>query len=1259
MIVKRRCLLLLMLCLALSVVAVPAASAAGDAGAATDLGADADREVVHYAIDNGDLSRGLEGWDTGDAAKFAVSKGLTLKPGAALWRAIPVTGTSGAPAAGDVVHARATVLLGSDVTVDDNVLIRLNAGSVLAEINDLGGVVRGKEVALESAVLNGGGAIAADQQDLWVEIHNDTPGTIELAKLEVWGEAEGSVKPYAVYDFSVSMDGWDHNGADKSFLSASLLMQPGAAAWRNVPFGEGAEQPQPGDRVQVSAELFVPAGVNRTDGVFVRVHDAKGTQVDVNDIADTPSGSWFRAADASRTGGGILHDEASEIWVELHNETDQPVRIRNVDVSAEREMTLRKFDLDEDGTVDGKDEKVLADWIKLGKLEARGDYDADGQLTGKDLSYFRKFGLKRADEVYLNLRHFNFMNEKIEIGGVPMFITHLYAEPLDRSDPSLGYGWVGDPQEGLAAVDDVARAVIVYAEHYRTFGDAYSYDMIKRGLEFLMWMQHEDGDFDNFVVRDADGTIHPKDSHSSQKSFSWWAARAYEAMGTALPLLGTRKTDRTLADRVEERLQLSLQRLKQMTDPQYGEYDTTGGAKRAKWLLAGDVWVSSIAVNALHAHYHAVKQPAIKKEILESARRLGEAIYLAKGGTSFRDFPYGGIMHHYEGMSSPDRWEEWGSIQVRALAYAGQLTGNREWIDAAAQTADSFIGDLLISGRAENLHPNKKPYPLINYGTASYVDNLLALYEVTGSEKYAVLAGIAGTWWTGNNVREFPMFDQKLGYAYDGLTDQDVNINSGGESVDEALRALLRIRENPVAQAHLLDRTTSVTAARTIEIERLYQASAPPDALMTLPGGELNDPDRALAKQGAASGTDEAKIYADAMNIGEDTAIYEGWQGAKTIFVAASGYNNIRLFDGGAIRAEVPVGGQEGHLQIGDSVKLQFDSRVEFDTALRAEVFAVDAAGGSALVADANDMSYHARTWYSGDGAVKTTPRAPIPDGTVKLVVQFSVSARNPNPHEGYASIAAAKLYRMMVPEVRYANPDVSGGGYVAMPAGQEKTFTVEVPASGLYDVMLSSVAQAVTQQGEAPRISVGFDDRAAAEATLPPGPAGRVTLERIASVTLAAGAHELRLHNPNSNAAAQVDAILLYPVESAIAVEGVDGKTTVVVRDGVSQTLFIGTAEQAASRDRIAVTASATARGNGAYQVTVKGTVTDAAGEPIAGRRVEVAVASAARKAVSSDQGEFAVTMTVSGKAMLGGALVTAVSSAGEGTAWLTIAGN
>lgn len=909
------------------------------------------------------------------------------------------------------------------------------------------------------------------------------------------------------------------------------------------------------------------------------------------------------------------------------------------------------FDVNGDGTVNARDEQALSDLIKKGKDDLRFDYDEDGQLTLKDLSYFRKYGLMRTDEVYLNLKHFNFMNEKVTIGGVPMFLTHLYAEPIDRSDPSKGYGWVGDPQEGLAAVDDVSRAVIVYAEHYRTYRDAYSYDMIKRGLEFLMWMQHDDGDFDNFVVRDADGTIRPKDSHSSQKSFSWWAVRAYEAMGTALPLLG--KDDKALANRVTQRLSLCLKRLKELTDPAYGQYDTSGGAKTAKWLLEGDVWVSSIAVDALRAHYLAVHDEAEKKAILESVRRLGEGIYLARGGTSFRDFPYGGILHHTVGMTNPDLWEEWGSIQVRALAYAGQLTGNEAWIDAAEMAADSFLSDLLISGRAENLHPNKKPYPQINYGTASYVDNFLALYEVTGEKKYAQLAGIAGSWWTGNNALGVPMFDQTNGYAYDGLTDREVNINSGGESVDEALRALLRIEENPDARAYLQAKTVSVVKARTVEVEDLYRQSAPPDAERALPNGGLSDPSLALRKQNTGSGTDEAKIYEDAKQVAANSEIYPGWKGGQAIFVAASGYNNIRLFDGGTMEAELPVDGAEGHFRAGDTPMLQFDARVEFDTLLRAEVLAVDAAGRETVVADANDMTYHERTWYSGDNAVQTTPRAPIPSDAAKLIVRFSVGANNPNPQEGYASIAAAKLFKMSVPEVRHANPDVSGDGYVEMPGGQEKTFEVSVPDSGLYDVMLSSVAIAdASSSSSSPRVSIGFDDGQPALADLPAVPAGRVTLKRVSSVTLAAGQHELRLRNPGARAVG-LDAIVLYPVETGMTLETPDGRRTAVVRDGLSGSLFVGTPEAAAGRDRISVTAEPQA-GKGAVKVAVQGKVTDGRGDPVAGRKVTVRAGDASATAFAAKDGTFAVQLAIPASVSPEGLRVTASTASGEGTAWI-----
>ncbi|WP_373228571.1 hypothetical protein [Cohnella sp.] len=1236
--IKKLITSLLIIILVLSNTVVPSSNAA-------------ETSIVHYTINNGDLSNGLTNWETGDASKFNARKHLTLKQGAALWRAIPITGKDNAPAAGDSVHAKATVILNSDVTKDDNVLIRMNAGSTLAEINNLSGLARGKEIDLTTKFIDNNGIIPTGQNDLWIEIHNDTPGTIEISKIEVWGEANGVVKNYAAYDFSAGMAGWDNNGADKSSLTGSLLMQPGAAAWRNIPYGDGNDEPHAGDKIKVKTDLFIDEGVNRTDGVFVRVHDTKGTQADLKNIENTPRGTWFTVQDPVMTNGGILHDDAVEIWIELHNETDKPVRIRNIGVSAEREQSMSKYDVNGDNVIDAKDEKALIIMLKNGKPNLKYDYDDDGQLTGKDLSFFRKYGLKRADEVYLNLKHFNFMNEKITIDGIPMFIMHLYSEPIDRNDLSKGYEWVGDPQEGLAAVDDVSRAVIAYVEHYKTYNDMYSYDMIKRGLEFLMWMQHDDGDFDNFVVKDADGTIHKKDSHSSQKSFSWWAVRAYEAMGRSLPQL--KKADQELRARVTARLNLSLKRLKEKTDPNYGQYDTMGDVKVAKWLLMGDVWVSSIAVNALREHYHATNDASVKKSTRESLRKLGEGIYMARRGTSFRDFPYGGIMQHNSEMTNPERWDEWGSIQVRALAFAGQITGQTQWIEAAEQAADAFLSDLLISGRAENLHPNKKPYPLINYGTASYVDNYLALYAVTGKKKYAAMAGLAGTWWTGNNTQSFPMFDQKNGYAYDGLHETRVNINSGGESLDEALRALLRIQNNSIAQSYLLGVTTSSHKSQTIEIENLYKGSAPADIEMTLPGGELNVPEKAVAKQDADSGSDEAKVYDDAMLVGADTMIYPNWKGQKTIFVAASGHNNIRMFDDGLIQTRIPVDGKQGSFQAGDYVRLQFNGRTEFDTRLRAEVAAVNAAGEEMLVADANDMSYHPRTWYSGESAVSTTPRAAIPAGTVELIVRFITDADNPKPHEGYASIADVKIYKMTVPEVRYASPDSSGGAYVEMPAGQQKTFDIEVPKAGIYDIVLSSVAAGV--DGAARNVFIGFDDQAGKDVPLQNAPSGHVSLKQIDNVTLTAGKHELHLQNPSQTFKANIDAIILYPIESSVVISTSDGVKTHVVRDSVSGTLFVGTPADAAARDRISINTPINGV-HGGQNVILSGKVTNAAGTAVSGKTVTVTVGNVSAKGKTTEKGVFTVLLALPSTLALGHHRVTAKTVTGEGTTWISV---
>ena len=60
----------------------------------------------------------------------------------------------------------------------------------------------------------------------------------------------------------------------------------------------------------------------------------------------------------------------------------------------------------------------------------------------------------------VNLAHLNFLAKEVEIKGQPMLLTHVYAE-------ALHYEWTNAAGEGLATLDNTARAVLVYLDCYR------------------------------------------------------------------------------------------------------------------------------------------------------------------------------------------------------------------------------------------------------------------------------------------------------------------------------------------------------------------------------------------------------------------------------------------------------------------------------------------------------------------------------------------------------------------------------------------------------------------------------------------------------------------------------------------------------------------------------------------------------------------------------------------------------------------------
>src|SRR5215217_4083405 len=130
----------------------------------------------------------------------------------------------------------------------------------------------------------------------------------------------------------------------------------------------------------------------------------------------------------------------------------------------------------------------------------------------------------------VNLAHLNFLVEDVDIAGQPMAITHIYSEYPN-------YEWVDASGEGIAAVDDAARAALVYLTDYESTSDPASLDKARRLLNFVLYMQAEDGQFYNFIL-DRDGTIN-ETGNTSFKSSGWWAARAARALGAGYRVLRT------------------------------------------------------------------------------------------------------------------------------------------------------------------------------------------------------------------------------------------------------------------------------------------------------------------------------------------------------------------------------------------------------------------------------------------------------------------------------------------------------------------------------------------------------------------------------------------------------------------------------------------------------------------------------------------------------------------------------------------------
>ncbi len=389
------------------------------------------------------------------------------------------------------------------------------------------------------------------------------------------------------------------------------------------------------------------------------------------------------------------------------------------------------------------------------------------------------------------------------VNGRPVRVVALYAEAPD-------YRPTGSPArdgyEGIAAVDDAARAARVYLRAYEETGDPRDRDEAHGLLRFVVAMEQGDGEFLNFIdTKGRPNRLAP----SSRKSMSYWAARSLWALAEGVRVFG--RLDPGLAEELRGPLDRAVNRMAREVD--------------AGRLIGESATATAEALLGLLAFQRA--EPSTTRA--ELAARTAEL--LAPLGAGTPDAPPWGARLDCPGC----RWHAWGARSAEALARASIDLERPEFLAAARMEADAVWTRFLLAGQVPaELAPDgtAKWFPQIAYGISPIVEGYLALAEATNERKYAVLAGLTAGWLLGANPAGVVMYDEATGRTFDGIDGaaaDRVNRNAGAESTIESLLALHSVTRNAEASEYLRYRPAGDLAGSL--------ANVPDSREFTGPGG--------------------------------------------------------------------------------------------------------------------------------------------------------------------------------------------------------------------------------------------------------------------------------------------------------------------------------------------------------------------------------------------------------------------------------------
>jgi hypothetical protein len=290
--------------------------------------------------------------------------------------------------------------------------------------------------------------------------------------------------------------------------------------------------------------------------------------------------------------------------------------------------------------------------------------------------------------------------------------------------------------EGVACVDDAARAVVLYCSLWRRYHLPSARTAAVSLLQFLTYMQGEDGRFANFIFEWSGArNLTGRTSRAGEPA---WQARALHALACGIAIdANTEYVERF--------------------------------ARALPWIDDAMPYldIRAVCVLALLEHWRATGAAACADRALEWSHEIA-----AHASASGLPNAAGVLPIHL-----------WGHLQEAALAETGRHLGCPELVECARASAEA-----LLLPAVDSSFDFERVLP---FDVSCTVAGLAAVARATANERYVTAAALGRQWFYGRNTAGQPVYDARRGLVYDGIDRNVVSRNSGAESNIEGALALL------------------------------------------------------------------------------------------------------------------------------------------------------------------------------------------------------------------------------------------------------------------------------------------------------------------------------------------------------------------------------------------------------------------------------------------------------------------------------------